>query len=281
MTAARRPRSAALLVGSTSGTSAKVQSAGQSFKRFFASARTCRCRLPVEPHSSSGRICALIAATRCRSAARCPTKVPASLVDVERARAPGLLEQLLVDRLERFPGASEDRVDRPDRDRAAKQLVQQLDQLPTRETIPDRERRNRRLQLRTETAARNARLQLGSDRPTAVGTAEPLQPVLADLDRKRRQLRHLVPCRRTIRLALGIIEDVAAAAALWPVVDDVRDPFDWEQRASVAGMARLCALLPPRPPRPAPLPQPGRIVARRQRRVARLALQPLLELLDP
>src|SRR6266508_2886581 len=49
MTAARRPRSAALLVGSTSGTSANVQSAGHSFKRFFASARTCRCRLPVEP----------------------------------------------------------------------------------------------------------------------------------------------------------------------------------------------------------------------------------------
>lgn len=48
MTAARSPRSAALLVGSTSETSANVQSAGQSF-RFFASARTCRCRFPVDP----------------------------------------------------------------------------------------------------------------------------------------------------------------------------------------------------------------------------------------
>src|SRR5438445_8664403 len=101
--------------------------------------------------------------------ARLATQVPASLVDVERARTPGLLEQLLVDRLEHFPGASEDRVDRPDRDRAAEQLLQQLGQLPTRETIQDRERRNRRIQLRTETAARNARLQLGSDRATAVG----------------------------------------------------------------------------------------------------------------
>src|SRR5215207_4419116 len=64
MTAARRPRSAALLVGSTSGTSANVQSAGQSLSRFFASACTCRCRFPVEPHSSSGRSCVLIAATR-------------------------------------------------------------------------------------------------------------------------------------------------------------------------------------------------------------------------
>src|ERR687897_1998359 len=52
MTAARRPCSAALLVGSTSGTSAKVQSAGQSFKRFLASACTCPlplpCRAPLE-----------------------------------------------------------------------------------------------------------------------------------------------------------------------------------------------------------------------------------------
>src|SRR6266702_4222243 len=49
MTAARRPRSAALLVGSTSGTAANVQSAGQSFSRFLASACTWRCRFPVEP----------------------------------------------------------------------------------------------------------------------------------------------------------------------------------------------------------------------------------------
>src|SRR6266542_2543045 len=47
MTGARRPRSAALLVGSTSGTSANVQSAGQSLSRFFASACTCRCRFPI------------------------------------------------------------------------------------------------------------------------------------------------------------------------------------------------------------------------------------------
>src|SRR6266516_3316567 len=47
MTAARSPRSAALLVGSTSGTSAIVQSAGQSLSRFLASACTCRCRFPA------------------------------------------------------------------------------------------------------------------------------------------------------------------------------------------------------------------------------------------
>ena len=68
ITAARRPRSAALFVGSTSVVSANVHSAGQSLSRFFASARTCRGRLPVEPRSSNGRICALIAASRCWSA---------------------------------------------------------------------------------------------------------------------------------------------------------------------------------------------------------------------
>src|SRR6266540_1146249 len=77
MTAARRPRSAALLVGSTSGTSANVQSAGQSLSRFFASTRTCRCRFPVEPHSSNGNICILIAATCRWSAARSPFRLEA------------------------------------------------------------------------------------------------------------------------------------------------------------------------------------------------------------
>ena len=58
--------------------------------------------------------------------------------------------------------------------------------------------------------------------------------MLADLDCKRRQLRHLMPRRRTSRLALLLAEDVAAAAALRPVLDDLRDPFDREQGACQA-----------------------------------------------
>src|SRR5919197_1171400 len=156
MTAARRPRSAALLVGSTSATSANVHSAGQSLSRFFASARTCGCRLPAEPHSSSGHSCFLISPTRCLRAARSPScwncfqawktfqvtsspsrpnascgPEPRSAWKV-KSRRTRLLEQLLVDRLERLAGAGQDRVDRADRDRAAKQLLHQLDQLPTR-----------------------------------------------------------------------------------------------------------------------------------------------------
>src|SRR5947207_11094452 len=76
--------------------------------------------------------------------ARFAAQIPTRLVDVERARRTRPLEQLLVHRLKRLGGAAEDRVDRPDRDRTAEQLVQQFDQLPPRETIADSERRDRR-----------------------------------------------------------------------------------------------------------------------------------------
>ncbi len=46
-------------------------------------------------------------------------------------------------------------------------------------------------------------------------------------------------------------------------------------------MARLPALLAARPARPPALPQPRRVVARRQRGVTRVSLQLLLELLHP
>ncbi len=131
--------------------------------------------------------------------ARLAIQVPAGLVDVERARRARPLEQLIVDRLERLGGASEDRVDRPDRDRTAEQLLHQLDELPPREPVPHRERRDRRLQLRTEAAARDARRQLHPHCTPAVRTAEPLQAVLVDLDRQRWQLRQLVPRRSRSR----------------------------------------------------------------------------------
>src|SRR5712692_5608169 len=213
--------------------------------------------------------------------ARLAGEIPAGLVDVERASRTGPLEQLVVHRRQRLAGAGEDRVDRADRDRAAKQLLHQLDELAAGETIADGQGGDRRLQLGAEAAARYPGRQLGTDPAAAIGTADALQTMLADLDRKRRQLRHLAPRRRTSRLALIVAEDVAAAAALRPVLDDLRHPLDRKQRPPVPRMARLAAPLPPRPPRAAPLPQPGRVVARRQRRIARIALQPLLKLLDP
>jgi hypothetical protein len=68
-----------------------------------------------------------------------------------------------------------------------------------------------------------------------------LQSVLADLDRQRRQLRDLVPSGRTSRRALMLVEDMAAAAALRPVVDDLRRALERKQRPPMPGMARLGA----------------------------------------
>src|SRR6266498_651435 len=212
--------------------------------------------------------------------ARLAGEVPAGLIDVECRRCARLLEQLLVDRRQRLAGAGEDRVDRPDRDWATEQLLQQLDKLAAGKTIADRESGDRRLQLRAETAARNTRRQLGTHRATAVRAADALQAMLADLDRKRRQLRHLVPCRRTTRLTLTVVEDVTAATAPRPVLDNLGHSFDRKQRPPMPDVTGLAALLPSRPARPAPLPQPGRIMARRRRRITRVAFQPLLELLD-
>src|SRR5438045_8024759 len=87
--------------------------------------------------------------------------------------------------------------------------------------------------------------------------------------------------RRTSWLALSLTEDMAAAATLRPMVDNLGHPLERKQRSPVTRMPRLRARLAPRPPRPSPLAQPGRVVARRQRRVGRVALQPLLELFDP
>jgi hypothetical protein len=175
-------------------------------------------------------------------------EIPAGLVDVERAGRTRLLEQRLVDRLQCLAGASEDRVDRPGRNRAAKQLVQQLHQLAARETISHRQSGDRGLQLRAEAAARHPNRQLGAHRATAAGTADPLQAMLADLDRERRQLRHLMTRRCTARLMLILAKDVAAPAAPRPVLDHLAHPLERKQRPPMAGMARLAAPLSPRPP---------------------------------
>src|SRR5919198_6675826 len=90
-----------------------------------------------------------------------------------------------------------------------------------------------------------------------------------------------MPRRCRSRLALLVGEDVAAATALRPVIDDLAHALDRKQRPPVAGMSWLRAPPPPRAARPAPLPKPGWVVARRQRGVTGVTLQPLLELLDP
>jgi hypothetical protein len=76
-------------------------------------------------------------------------------------------------------------------------------------------------------------------------------------------------------------EDVTATTAPRPALRDLCHPLDKNQHAPVPDMTGLAALLAPRPPRPAPLPQQRRIMTRRQPRVGRVPFRPLLELLDP
>ena len=79
---------------------------------------------------------------------------------------------------------------------------------------------------------------------------------------------------------LLLAEDVTATTALRPVVDDLsRARSETARVRTRRGRAVRLASAPS--PRPSPFPQPGRILARRQRRVERVALQLLLQLLDP
>src|SRR5450759_3305556 len=94
MTAPRRPRSAWLLVGSTSGTLAKLQRAGQRFRRFLAKVRWRRLRaLFPAASSSSARSSSLSGSTlssrRARSAsARNSAQAANSPAAISRLAAP-------------------------------------------------------------------------------------------------------------------------------------------------------------------------------------------------
>jgi len=105
--------------------------------------------------------------------------------------------------------------------------------------------------------------------------------VLADADRDRRQLEDLVAVRLAGALALTWLEaPPAARAALGPVLDDLvelRDGHELASRTLVAGLtARLAGA------RSLGLWNAARRLARRrQRGVARVLAQLLLEALDP
>src|SRR3990172_1174440 len=83
-----------------------------------------------------------------------------------------------------------------------------------------------------------------------------MEPVLAQEDRDRRQLRHLVARRLPERLTLCLAEAMAAPAAQRPVVDHLLDRLHGLKRATVAQVARLSSLAalsgrgPPRARRP-------------------------------
>src|SRR6266540_3218567 len=147
--------------------------------------------------------------------------------------------------------------------------------------VAHRQGRDRRLQARPERAPGQIPGQLGARLRATPGTANTVQTMLAHLDDDRRQLAHLMAHRIAIRLALCLSELVPATTALRPVVDLMIDPLGRQQTPVPALMTRLPTL-----PAARPLPAFARRRARRVlawwcRGIARVATEPLLEVLNP
>lgn len=104
--------------------------------------------------------------------------------------------------------------------------------------------------------------------------------MLNDLDRGRRQLRDLVAGNHTRAQVLLLGEAMPAPAARRPMVDHPIDLTLCKQRPPVTGMTGLATLLAPRSRLSPALRRMWRILARRRRRIPRIAIQPLLEILD-
>jgi hypothetical protein len=136
--------------------------------------------------------------------------LPAGLVDIDdRSRLDLLLEQR-VRAGERRPGSLDDRVDRPGREFDPEQLPGELGRVAAGDTVPDRERHDRRLQPRPERRPRQLAWKLGPCRGGALRAAHPVQPVLGHADGDRRQLRDLMPPRLRRVNQLRLAEHVRA-----------------------------------------------------------------------
>src|SRR5450759_5380429 len=99
----------------------------------------------------------------------------------------------------------------------------------TRDAVPDREGGDRRLEARAEGSRRHSGEQRGARRGAALRAAQALQAMLAEDDRRRRQLRDLMARGRPERRALRGAEHVAAAAAGGPVVEKLVERLDRRQ----------------------------------------------------
>jgi len=126
---------------------------------------------------------------------------------------------------ERLSGPPDDRVDRAGRELHPEQLPRELGHIAARDTVTDGEGYDRGLQPRPERRARHTGRKLGPRFGGADRAAQPVQAVLADPHRDRRQLRDLVPPRLCRVDALQHTEQARARAApLRPMLDDLVDP---------------------------------------------------------
>ena len=207
-------------------------------------------------------------------------QAPAGLVDVDGRGAAHVAEEVLVGLLEGGARAADDGLDGTARELGAEELAHKLCGVTARDAVPDRQGGDRRLQARTEGAGWDLGRQLCPRGAAALRAAQPLQAVLAEDDRGRRQLRDLMARGRPARRALRSAEHVAAGAALGPVVDELVERRDGRQMPTTSGMARLGAAPAPRGRSWAALRRPRRILAGRQRGVARTPVEALFKIGD-
>ena len=160
-------------------------------------------------------------------------QAPAGLVNVDGRGVADVPEQTVVGDGQRMPGALHDRVDRAARKRAAKQLLEQLDEVASGDAVSHRQRCDRGLQSRAEGAGWDLRRQLCPRGAAAVGAAQAMEPVLAEDHRDRRQLRDLVAGLPANGATLCLAEAVAAGAALGPLVEELIDRLDRPQQTTV------------------------------------------------
>jgi len=166
-------------------------------------------------------------------------QAPAGLVDVERRRGADVPEEVLVGLVEGQGRVLHDGVDRAGRELGAEELPQKLCGVAPRDAVAHREGGDGRLQARAEGSRRHSGGQLGARRGAALRAAQALQAMLAEDDRRRRQLRDLMARGRPERRALRRAEHVAAAAAGGPVVEKLVERRERRQMTSASRMARL------------------------------------------
>src|SRR5450756_467228 len=207
-------------------------------------------------------------------------QAPAGLVDVDGRGGADLVCKLSVGLCERLARVLHDGVDRARRERGAKQLAQELCGIAPGDAVSDGEGGDRRLEARAEGSRRHPGRQLGARGGAAVRAAQPLQPMLAEDDRGRRQLRDLMARGLPDRLALRRAEHMTAAATTRPVLDDLIDAFKRKQETARALVAGLATPLSARGRLARPRWRRGRIGRGWQRGVARASAQALLELCD-
>src|SRR6266542_3144615 len=124
----------------------------------------------------------------------------------------------------------------------------ELGRVAAGDTVPDRERHDRRLQPRPERRPRHLAGKLGSRPGGAPRAAHAVQPMLGHDDRGRRQLCDLVPPRLRRVDQVRRAEYVRARPApLGPMLDDLVDLLGRKQPSMPALVTRLTTTYSTRP----------------------------------